>query len=73
MSEMTPKEAVQTLVQAGWSEARIARAIGTSQPTVHRIKRGHDGAAYRTVKSLLELVAREAPPVVERPEAPRAA
>jgi Transposase and inactivated derivatives, IS30 family len=57
MSDMTPQQAVQALVKNGWSEARIAREIGTSQPTVHRIKRGHDGAAYKTVKSLLALAA----------------
>lgn len=57
MSDMTPQQAVQVLVKNGWSEARIAREIGTSQPTVHRIKRGHDGAAYKTVKSLLALAA----------------
>ncbi len=61
MSDMTPKQAVQTLVHAGWSEARIAKEIGTSQPTIHRIKRGHDRAAYQTVKSLLALVERVVP------------
>jgi len=28
------------LVQAKWSEARIAKAVGTSQPTIHRLKHG---------------------------------
>jgi len=61
MSDMTPQQAVEALVKSGCSEARIAREIGTSQPTVHRIKRGHDGAAYKSVKSLLALAASVAP------------
>lgn len=40
MSTLTPHEAVQRLVQANWSESRIAKAAGTSQPTIHRLKRG---------------------------------
>lgn len=67
MNELTPQMAVQVLVGAGWSEARIAREIGTSQPTVHRIKRGHQGAAYTTVKRLMELAARE-PATGEQPD-----
>lgn len=40
MSTLSPQQAVQALVDAKWSEARIARAVGTSQPTIHRLKRG---------------------------------
>ncbi|WP_447940117.1 hypothetical protein [Pseudoxanthomonas mexicana] len=40
MSILSPQEAVQVLVAAKWSEARIAKAAGTSQPTIHRLKRG---------------------------------
>lgn len=57
MQPMTPQTAVNHLLAHGWSEARIAREIGTSQPTVHRIKHGHQGAAYRTVSKLIELAA----------------
>ena len=40
MSILSPQEAVQALVAAKWSESRIAKAAGTSQPTIHRLKRG---------------------------------
>lgn len=40
MSILSPHEAVQALVAAKWSESRIAKAAGTSQPTIHRLKRG---------------------------------
>ncbi|MDT3467913.1 hypothetical protein [Stenotrophomonas maltophilia] len=40
MSTLSPQQAVQVLVKAKWSEARIAKAVGTSQPTIHRLKRG---------------------------------
>lgn len=40
MSTISPQQAVQALVEAKWSEARIARAVGTSQPTIHRLKHG---------------------------------
>lgn len=34
-----PRHAVRTLVDAGWTEARIGAACGTSQSTIHRLKR----------------------------------
>lgn len=32
--------AISDLIAAGWSEARIAKAVGCSQATINRIKRG---------------------------------
>lgn len=40
MSTISPQQAVKALVKAKWSEARIAKAVGTSQPTIHRLKHG---------------------------------
>lgn len=40
LTAMKPADAVQILLKAGWSEARIGARIGASQPTVHRMKRG---------------------------------
>lgn len=40
MNELTPHQAVAYLAEAGWSESRIAREAGTSQPTIHRLKHG---------------------------------
>lgn len=37
---MKPADAVRYLLAADWSEDRIASEIGSSQPTVNRIKRG---------------------------------
>lgn len=32
---------VQDLIDSGMSEKDIAQRVGSSQPTIHRIKRGH--------------------------------
>lgn len=37
---MTPATAIQTLLASGWTEAKIAAEVGTTQPTINRIKRG---------------------------------
>lgn len=52
---MNLQEVVQTLIESGLSEADIAKQIGVSQPTVHRIKHGVD-PAYTTGKRLEELL-----------------
>lgn len=59
---MTPQDAVHRLNAAGWSESRIARQVGTSQPTIHRIKHGKQrrGAGFEVCAALLEL-ARQLP------------
>jgi hypothetical protein len=40
LRRMDPQAAVAKLVDAGWSELRIAKAARTNQPTINRIKRG---------------------------------
>jgi len=59
---MKPAEAVLRLLDAEtdprWSEARIAVAIGTSQSTVHRIKRGQS-ARWEDGQAVIALAIRE--------------
>lgn len=58
---MSPREAVERLLKADWSEARIAAAVGTSQPTIHRIKRGllKRGVTFELGTALIDLAAGE--------------
>lgn len=37
---MKPIEAIAALQKNGWTETTIAQAVGTSQPTINRIKSG---------------------------------
>ncbi len=37
---MKPIDAIVSLQEQGWTEAAIAEAVGTSQPTINRIKSG---------------------------------
>jgi transcriptional regulator with XRE-family HTH domain len=39
----------------GWSEAKIAEEIGTSQPTVNRILKGQDDCKGSTLRAISEL------------------
>lgn len=54
---MTPQEAIRKLVDAGWTEASLAKAVGVSQPTIHRIKHGvqRRGASFETCSALIRL------------------
>ncbi|HVI60107.1 MAG TPA: helix-turn-helix transcriptional regulator [Luteimonas sp.] len=55
MDENTPTEAVEALVKAGWSEARIAKEAQTSQPTIHRVKNGHANVTFGLGLRLIRL------------------
>lgn len=55
MHTPTPPEAVKMLVDAGWTEARIAKEAGTSQPTVHRVKNGHAKVDFNLGVRLIRL------------------
>lgn len=55
MNEKTPTEAVRELIEAGWSEARIAAKVETSQPTIHRIKNGHSKIDFTLGCRLIQL------------------
>jgi DNA-binding NarL/FixJ family response regulator len=58
---MNPQTAVATLIALGWSESRIAKEVGTSQPTVHRIKHGlqRRGVSFETAKAVIDLAESE--------------
>ena len=45
-----------------WSETELATAIGTSQPTVHRILNGQDDCRGKTDRAIRELHAEKVPP-----------
>jgi hypothetical protein len=48
---MQPVDMVGFLIAKGFSEVGIAKAVGTSQPTIHRIKCG-SGTTYETGKRI---------------------
>lgn len=52
--ELTPQEVVQRLCDAGWSQQRIAAAVGTTQPTINRIKAGNEKGESRTAYQLAD-------------------
>jgi DNA-binding XRE family transcriptional regulator len=56
---MNPQEAIKALVRAGWTEAAMAKEVGVSQPTIHRIKHGQQrrGASFETCTALIALAA----------------
>lgn len=61
--ELSPQEIVQRLCDAGWSQQRIAAAVGTTQPTINRIRVGkkekpeQEGrTAYQLVDKLRQLL-----------------
>lgn len=51
-------EIIADFRRLGWTQARLAAAVGTSQPTIHRISEGID-PAYSTGIALVLLHARE--------------
>jgi hypothetical protein len=74
---MNPRDAVLGLLAAGWSESRIAREVGASQPTIHRVKHGAQrrGLSFDLGRRVLDLYAREFPadPLPADPAADEAA
>jgi transcriptional regulator with XRE-family HTH domain len=57
---MTPAEAITSLLSRQWTEARIAEAVGTSQPTINRIKQG-TSPRYAVGEALVRLAGTAAP------------
>ena len=51
--EDTPKEIVKRLRAAGWSQARIAERVGTSQATICRIESDTDRNSIKVPNYLL--------------------
>jgi hypothetical protein len=64
---MTPRQAALKLAAIGWSDARIGRMIGCSQPTVFRIRSGLREPRYELAVALIALAKKEA----RRPRKPR--
>ena len=50
----TEKDMIIALTNSGMTEAEIAESIGSTQPTVHRIKKGSK-TNYRTGKAIERL------------------
>ena len=48
---MQPVDMVGFLISKGYSEVKIAKVVGTSQPTIHRIKCG-SGTTYEIGKRI---------------------
>jgi len=55
----SPRDAAVALGNALWSEARIAAACGTSQSTIHRIKRGTQKTVSFEVGTALVFLAQQ--------------
>ena len=55
---MSPQDAVNKLVAAGWTEQRIAVEAGASQPTINRIKNGGQRASFDVGQRLIAMAAK---------------
>lgn len=52
-----PDQLILTLLRAGWSQERIAHAVGVSQPTICRIYScRHKNPRYNVVEGLRRIV-----------------
>ncbi|PMQ04192.1 hypothetical protein DyAD56_16005 [Dyella sp. AD56] len=58
---MTPKAAVQALIDAHWNEHQIAQAVGVNRSTINRIRNGVLSVSYDTGFRILQLVGRQPP------------
>lgn len=71
---MEPKDAVEALIAAGFTEHRLAAEVGCKQPTINRIRRGAvRDCMYSLGKKLVSLAeAHSAPsqPTTPAPSAP---
>lgn len=61
MLRMTPSLAISRLLDAGWTETGLAEAVGSTQPTINRIKHGAS-PLYEVGAALVELARRELEP-----------
>ncbi len=54
---MKPQDAVIRLLNAGWTQVRLADVVGTSQSTIHRIKSGtmHRSVPFELAMALITL------------------
>jgi predicted transcriptional regulator len=70
MMTETPQTVLQEIkAETGWSEPRIAREIGTSQPTINRLMNGQPeckASTWRAMCDLRDRVKVKAPPAPSR-------
>lgn len=52
---MNPSDAIAVLRSSGLTEAAIARAVNTTQPSINRIRRGRMSPSYDLGKALIDL------------------
>jgi hypothetical protein len=54
---MNPQQAVNDLLKSGWTQIDLALEVGTSQPTIHRIKSGANrrGVPFELAMALITL------------------
>lgn len=56
MNTETPQDLLREIkAETGWSEPRIAREIGTSQPTVNRLMNGQSECKASTWRAITQL------------------
>ena len=55
---MTPAEAINTLIAAGWTESQIGTAVDSRQSVINRIKNGKMTPNWGTGAALVELASR---------------
>jgi len=60
MDPQKPTLAVNKLIELGWTEAGIAASVGSTQPTIHRIKEG-GSCLYALGAALVRLAALDMP------------
>lgn len=59
MNTSCPRHAIVSLIQLGWSEARIATVCGSSQSTIHRVKSGRQKSVSFELGTAVISLARE--------------
>jgi predicted transcriptional regulator len=66
---MNPQQAVIRLLNSGWTQINLAHEVGSSQPTIHRIKSGsiRRGVPFELAMALIAMAeALPAETLVER-------
>jgi plasmid maintenance system antidote protein VapI len=53
--DMNIKEMLSCLIAGGYSQSSLARALGTTQPTIHRILEKDQGLSYELGKKIESL------------------
>lgn len=56
---MSVKEMLASLISRGWSQSSIARQLGTTQPTIHRLLEKDQGCSYELGKKIEALYSQD--------------